>query len=150
MVIETIQFPLPKKRQPRSITDYRRITLSDTGYRIYAKFLLTRLEQVFNEIGSYQAAFIRNRSTYDHMFVLRRVLDEEWKTGETVYVLSLDLKQAFDSVDLSQACIILSHIGIPHHLVNRIIRTCLCEDSSIIWCKQRTQSFPRGVGFNQG
>ncbi|GBP26851.1 hypothetical protein EVAR_16431_1 [Eumeta japonica] len=46
------------------------------GYRIYATYLLKLLDEEIETMGNYQAAFMRYRSTDDHIFVVRRILDE--------------------------------------------------------------------------
>lgn len=124
--IETIQVPIPKVKNPSSVNDYRRITLCNVGYKIYSKLLLNRLDEYLNLPSSYQAAFLANRSTEDHMFTIRRVLDEEWRSGNRIYVLSIDLARAFDTVDLTAVSECLQQY-VPHYLVNRIIRTCFWE-----------------------
>ncbi|GBP13516.1 hypothetical protein EVAR_6870_1 [Eumeta japonica] len=76
--METIQ--IPKKARPQSVNNYRKISICNTGYRIYATYLLKLLDEEIEAIGNYLAAFMRYRSTEDHIFVIRRILDEKWKT----------------------------------------------------------------------
>ncbi|GBP83219.1 hypothetical protein EVAR_66770_1 [Eumeta japonica] len=75
--VETIQIPIPKKARPQSVNDYRTISICNTGYRIYATYLLKLLDEEIKTMGNYQAAFMRYRSTDDHIFVVRRTLDEK-------------------------------------------------------------------------
>lgn len=46
------------------------------GKKIYSKFLLDKLKETIEPKPFYQARFKRNRSTDDHIFVVKRVLDE--------------------------------------------------------------------------
>lgn len=101
--LNTTQVPLPKCRTPKSVDDYRRLTMSNSIYKIYAFSLLSQLESYIGEIPLYQAGFLRNRSTDDHVFTLRRVCEERWRHGLPTYVLSLDLRKAFDMVDSGHA-----------------------------------------------
>lgn len=84
--INTTQIPIPKIPRPQSVDDYRRIALTNTIYKIYAKFLLAKLEEQVDSIPLYQAGFMRNRSTDDHIFTIRRVIDERWRKGRRTYV----------------------------------------------------------------
>ncbi|GBP38278.1 hypothetical protein EVAR_29222_1 [Eumeta japonica] len=65
-----------KKARPQSVNDYRKISICNAGYRIYATYLLKLLDEEIETMGNYQAAFMRYRSTDDHIFVVRRILDE--------------------------------------------------------------------------
>ncbi|GBP59828.1 Synaptic vesicle glycoprotein 2C [Eumeta japonica] len=75
----------PKKARPQSVNDYRKISICNAGYRIYATYLLKLLDEEIETMGNYQAAFMRYRSTDDHIFVVRRILDEN---GRQNHVLS--------------------------------------------------------------
>lgn len=97
--LHTVQVPLPKKSSPKVIDDFRRITLSNSIYKIYASYLLSQLRLYVPDIPLYQAGFLPNRSTDDHIFVLRRISEERWRKGLPTYILSLDLRKAFDMVD---------------------------------------------------
>ncbi|GBP54445.1 hypothetical protein EVAR_36002_1 [Eumeta japonica] len=82
--VETIQIPIPKKARPQSVNDYRKISICNAGYRIYATYLLKLLDEEIETMGNYQAAFMRYRSTVDHIFVVRRILDEKWKAANRI------------------------------------------------------------------
>ncbi|GBP43271.1 hypothetical protein EVAR_31154_1 [Eumeta japonica] len=97
--VETIQIPIPKKARAQSVNDYRKISICNAGYRIYATYLLKLSDEEIEAMGNYQAAFMRYRSTDDHKFTVTRILDEKWKAGKPAYVLQLDIEKAFDSVD---------------------------------------------------
>lgn len=77
--LTTKQVPIPKNKNPKTVNDYRRISICNVGYRIYGNFLLDKLDNEIKSLGNYQAAFLVNRSTEDHIFTLRRVLEEEWR-----------------------------------------------------------------------
>jgi hypothetical protein len=55
------------------------------------------------------------------------------------YVVALDLKKAFDTVDAKDIMRILAELRAPIHLVNRIIEACVKEETSIQWYGQRTK-----------
>lgn len=146
----TVQFPLPKKSKPQSTNDFRRITLTNVVYRIFSNVLLQRLDAMIPELGNYQAAFLHNRSAEDHIYSLRRILEDEWNAGNFLMVASLDLEKAFDLVDLNVAVTVMKNLGVPHHFVNRIIRVCMWEQTKILWFRQTTPAVNKCRGVKQG
>lgn len=72
---ETVQIPIPKVSRSRNVNDFRRITICQVGYRLYAFWIL---DIILEELGSYQAAFLRNRSVDDQIVVIKRFLEVEW------------------------------------------------------------------------
>lgn len=145
----TKQVPIQKQSRPKQVTDFRKISICNVGYRIYANFLLEKLDGIIDELGTYQTAFLNNRSTDDHIFTLRRVLDTKWREGTTVYVVALDLERAFDNVNLvALKDILLTRVGLP--LTNRIIKACMNEITFISWCGQNSECVNKGKGVKQG
>ncbi|GBP94453.1 hypothetical protein EVAR_67794_1 [Eumeta japonica] len=132
-----------KKARPQSVNDYRKISICNAGYRIYATYLLKLLDEEIETMGNYQAAFMRYRSTDDHIFVVRRILDEKWKAGKPAYVLQLDIEKAFDSVDFCALYDIL-RTRVNTTLANRIM-SCLKEHTSILWFGQKPK-YHQGKG----
>lgn len=112
--------------------------------------MLQRLDAMIPELGDYQAAFLHNRSADDHIYTLRRNLEEEWNAGNYLMVASLDLEKAFDMIDLNVAVIVLKNLGVPHHFINRIIQICMWERTKILWYNQTTPTVNKSRGVKQG
>lgn len=108
------------------------------------------LDEVVNEVPEFQGAFTRCRSVDDHVFVVRRVLEECWRAGERVYVVALDIEKAFDSLDLDAAVSCLVKLGVPHFLIDRIIVACFDESTSLLWYGQTTAPVQKNKGVKQG
>jgi hypothetical protein len=66
------------------------------------------------------------------------------------YVVALDLKNAFDTVDAKEIMHILDELRAPIHLVNQIIEACVKEETSLQWYGQRTQYETKTKGVKQG
>lgn len=148
--LDTTQVPLPKVNNPKEINDYRRIALSSAIYKVYAAFLLQQLKRYVVDIPLYQAGFLPNRSTDDHIFTLRRMSEERWRKGFPTYILALDLNKAFDRVNTHHLARILQHYGVPAHLINRIVAAILQEHTTVLWQGRRTHSHERTQGIKQG
>ena len=49
-------------------------------------------------IGEYQFAFKRNKSTVDHIFSIRQILEKKWEYNKEVCQLFIDFEKAYDSI----------------------------------------------------
>jgi hypothetical protein len=54
-----------------------------------------------------------NRSTTDHIFCIRQILEKKWEHNEVVHQLFVDFKKAYDSVRSKVLYNILIEFGIP-------------------------------------
>jgi len=75
---ESIIVPIHKKGDKTDCNNYRRISLLPTTYKILSNILLSRLIPYAKEIiGDHQCDFRRNRSTIDHIFCIRQILEKK-------------------------------------------------------------------------
>ena len=78
---ESIIAPIHKKGDKTDCNNYRGISLLPTTYKILSNILLSRLIPYAKEIiGDHQCGFRRNRSTIDHIFCMRQILDKNGNT----------------------------------------------------------------------
>ena len=65
-----------------------------TTYKILSNILLSRLIPYAKKIiGDHQCGFRRNRSTIDHIFCNRQILEKKWEYNEEVHQLFIDLRK---------------------------------------------------------
>lgn len=76
-------------------------------------------------IPDYQSGFLPNRSCDDLIFVLTRVMEERWNHNLPTFLMELDYRKAFDLVNIHQLPNVLSTQGVPHYLINRIVKACM-------------------------
>ena len=75
---ESIILPIHKKGDKTDCNNYRGISLLPTTYKILSNILLSRLIPYVKEIiGDHQCGFRRNRSTIDHIFCIRQILEKK-------------------------------------------------------------------------
>ena len=84
------------------------------------------------------------------MFYARRYLESYWNTGETLLVVSLNIRKAFDMVSLDSIEVILKELGVPQHIVNRVRQALNCERASILWEGIETEQKSKAKGIKQG
>jgi len=122
-----------------------------TTYKILSNILLSRLISHAEEvIGDHQCGFQCNRSTIDHIFCIRQILEKKWECNDTVHQLFIDFKKALDSVRREVLYNIFIEFGIPKKLV-RLIKMCMTETYSRVWVgKNLSDMFPIRNGLKQG
>ena len=68
-------------------------------YTSLSNILLSRLAPYAEEIiEDHQCGFRRNRSTTDHVFRIRPILQKKWEYNEAVHQLFIDFMKAYDSI----------------------------------------------------
>jgi hypothetical protein len=122
-----------------------------TTYTILSSIPLSRLIPYAEEvIGDHQCGFRRNRSTTDHIFCIRQILEKKREYNEAVHQLFIDFKKACDSVRREVLYDILMEFGVPKKLV-RLIKMCLTETYSRVRVgKTLSDVFPIRNGLKQG
>jgi len=122
-----------------------------TTYKILSNILLSSLIPYAKEIiGDHQCDFRRNRSTIDHIFCIRQILEKKWEYNEEVHRLFIDFKKAYDSVRREVLYNILIEFGIPRKLV-RLIKMSLIETYSRVRVERNVSDrFPIRNGLKQG
>ena len=105
-----IVVPTYKKGDKTDCSNYRGISLLPTTYKILSNILLSRLTPYAEEIiGDHQCGFRRSKSTTDHIFCIRQILEKKWEYNEAS-------QEAYDSVRWEVLYNILNEFGIPMKL----------------------------------
>ena len=118
---ESIILPVYKKCDKTDSSNYRGISLLPTMYKIVSNILLSRLTPYTEEIiGDHQCGFRPNRSTADHIFCIRQILEKKLKYNEAVYELFIDFKKTYNSVRREVLYKSLIEFSIPMKLVRQM------------------------------
>ena len=118
---ESVTVRIYKKGDKTDRSNYRGISLLSTTYKILSNIFLSRLTPHAEDItGDRQCGFRPNRSTTDHIFCIRQILETKWEYNEAVHQLFVAFKQAYDSVSMEVLYNILIQFGIPLKLVKLI------------------------------
>jgi len=125
--------------------------LLPTTHKIISNILLSRLTPYAEEIpGDHQCGFLRNRSTTDHIYCIRQILEKKWEYKDSVHQIFIDFRKAYDSVRREVLYNILIEFGTSMTLV-RLIKMCLNETYSRVRVDENlSDMFPVRNGLKQG
>jgi len=127
---ESIVVPIYKKYDNTDFSNYRYISLLPATFEILSNIPLSRLTPYADDIiGVHQCGYRRNRSTTDHVFCIRQILEKKCEYNEAVHQLFIDFTKAYYSVRKEVLYNILIEFDIPMTLV-RLIKMCLNETNN--------------------
>jgi len=90
--------PIFKKGDPMDTCNYKGIALLDSCYKVLSLALLGRLEVYSRDIiGEYQTGFVRGKSTSNHIFTIKQVLEKYYEYGKDIHMCFIVFRQAYDS-----------------------------------------------------
>lgn len=115
---ESVIVPLHKKGDKLQCSNYRGISLINSGYKVWSLVLLERLTPyVEPQLGDYQCGFRKQRSTVDQIFTIRQLMEKCWEYNKVLHQLFVDFKQAYDNVLRVELWNAMIELGIPNKLV---------------------------------
>ncbi|VVC27148.1 Endonuclease/exonuclease/phosphatase,Reverse transcriptase domain [Cinara cedri] len=148
---ESLICPIFKKGNRKKVENYRGITLLNTGYKVLSLIILKRLQIYTDEIvGNYQSGFRKNKSTTDHIFVIRQIMEKSYEFAKDLHMVFVDYKQAYDSIIREKLWKVLKDFGLPTKLIN-MIKLCNPNTSSRVKVNNEiSSSFIINSGLKQG
>ena len=91
---KSIFVPLFKKGDRKECSNYRTVALISHTSKVMLKVLQRRLESFLSrEVSDEQAGFKRGRGTRDHIFNIRRIMEQYREFGKNVYMCFIDYKK---------------------------------------------------------
>ncbi len=110
-----------KGKDKRLIGNLRPITLSNCDIKIITKAMTKRCNNILNSILSpHQTAYVPGRIVHDNLRTIDMVKDFCKKRGVEGYLVSLDAKKAFDSVDHNFIDLVLLKFGFCYEFRNLV------------------------------
>jgi hypothetical protein len=147
---ESIIVHIYKKCDKTEYSDHGAYHFRQLRTEFLSNILPSRLNPHAEEIiGDHQSGFCGNRSTTDHIFCIRQILEKN-QYKEAVHQLFIDFKKAYDSARREVLYDILNEFGIPMKLVG-VIKMCLTETYSRSRVRKNLcDMFPTRNGLKQG
>lgn len=134
-------------------SNYRGITIASSLGKLFNSILNKRLTlylQTNNIITPEQIGFTQKCRTTDHCFILKTIISKFRKTKKKLYIASIDLKKAFDSVWHQGLRYKLLQIGVPNHFYNVIKAMYDCTVLSVQHNGKISKEFKSNRGVRQG
>ncbi|KAF1326704.1 Short chain dehydrogenase, partial [Globisporangium splendens] len=123
-----IVIPLRKKGDSPNPLDYRPITLLTTTYKLFAKVLATRLQDILLWIvGEEQQGFVRDRLMENAILIMQAALDKAYHSSTEGFddapgIVVLDFMKAYDTLDRDFLYLVLSKFGFGRQFVDLVRR----------------------------
>jgi hypothetical protein len=133
------------------IQNYRGITVLNIFSRLYGKIIKYFLEREFFQIETEeQAEFRAGRSTIEHIFSLKQLIEKKMAVDQPLHLLFVDLERAYESVPLKNLWKVLEHYSISNSTIRAIKRLYENSFSKIKIGKQLSPRVYVTKGLRQG
>ena len=143
--------PVHKKGDKTVRANYRGITLLPVCYKVLTIIIKEKLEPyIENGLGDYQSGFRKGRSTIDHIFTIRQIMEKCWEYNKNIWQIFVDFKQAYDSINRASLWNIMAEFNIPSKLI-KLVKACYNNSKACVQVGQRrTTEFGIKSGLRQG
>ena len=143
--------PIPKKGDLSQPANYRGISLSCIGAKVYNRMILNRIRPYVDPLLRWnQNGFREKRSTISQILALRRIIEGMKERNLPLAAVFIDFSKAFDSVHRDRMFDILSAYGIPDIIV-KAIKVIYDNSSAIVISPDgETEPFKISAGVLQG
>ena len=106
------------KGDKRDCGNYRGISLLPIASKVFSRVILNRVQKrLSSQVLEEQAGFQPNRSTIDHIFTLKMLLENTRDYNKPLFLCFIDIQKAYDSVNRALLWTICKHYGITDKIV---------------------------------
>lgn len=118
---DAVVVPIPKKGNLQICDNWRGISLLDVVGKIFARIVQERQQAIAEHtLPESQCGFRKGRGCIDMIFVARQLMEKTIEHDETLFVLFVDLKKAYDSVPRQALWRVLEKRGVPTTMLSII------------------------------
>ena len=121
-------------------------------YKVLSGLILNRIKPYIKDIiGDYQCGFMSGKSTIDHIFTVKQLVEKHYEFDNDLHLLFIDYKQAYDSINREVLWDTLITFGIPAKIV-KMIKLCMNKTRCKVRFNQHNISdeFEVKTGLRQG
>jgi hypothetical protein len=114
---------LYKKSDPTILTNHRPIALANTIYKFFTSTITAQLAnygEKYQILQNSQEGFRQERCTSRQLQTLIAALEDSRLTQQDIYLLDIDFKNAFGSIDHARLLAIMADLGYPQDAINLI------------------------------
>lgn len=146
-----IIMPIHKKGDTRNCSNYRGITLLSIASKLYESVIEKRLRiQIEPQLEEAQSGFRKGRSTQDHIFTIKQIIEKTRTKNTKVFVAFVDLEKAFDRVSLKTVWESLQRRGIQPKIIRTIQRLYTNNKNYVRKDNMQSETFTVNDGLRQG
>ena len=115
---DAVIIPILKKGDLRRCDNWRGISLLDVVGKVMTRIVKERLEQItYRILPESQCGFRKGHGCVDMIFVTRQLVEKTREHNDTLYMLFVDLKKAYDSVARGALWKITEKCGVPPRML---------------------------------
>ena len=131
-----------KERDKRLIKNWRPISLLNTHLKLFSKALRTKLKSVLpSPITSQQTAYVQNRCIGEGGRLISDILDISGKLSVDVYLFTVNIKKAFNTLDHRFLLVVLKKFGSGNNFIDWIKILLTNQESCVINGSSTTSYF---------
>jgi hypothetical protein len=143
--------PIPKKGDLSQPSNYRGITLSSIGAKLFNRMVLNRIRPFIDPLLRWnQNGFRQQRSTISQILALRRIIEGMKAKNLPLAVVFIDYSKAFDSIHRERMFQILKAYGIPRVIIDAIKAIYTNSSALVISPEGDSEPFQILAGVLQG
>ncbi|KAA3462866.1 reverse transcriptase [Gossypium australe] len=137
---------IPKVQNPTSLVDFRLISLCSVLYKLVAKTIANRMQNV-------QSAFVPGRLISDNILLAYEILHtfRQKRTGKNGYMaVKLDMSKAYDRVEWDFIKEVMNKIGFARKWIELIMKCITSVSYTVLINGSRGRIFNPSRGLRQG
>ncbi|CAF3906760.1 unnamed protein product [Rotaria sp. Silwood1] len=106
------------KGDKRDCSNYRGISLLPVASKVFSRVIPNRVQNhLGTQIMEQQAGFQSNRSTIDHIFTLKLLMEKTRVHNKSLFLCFIDIQKAYDSINREILWRICRHYGLSEKIV---------------------------------
>lgn len=131
--------------------NYRGISLLNTSYKIVSNIILNRIKPYSKEIvGEYQSGFMPGKSTIYQIHTIKQTVEKRHEFYIDMYLLFIDFRQAFDSINRYRFWKVMTQIRFPAKLVRLVKAYVQYSKLKVKFNGELSEDFIVETGLRQG
>ena len=114
---------LSKTSRPEA-REHRPTALTSVGYKLFMSLLKDKMvmqEMNDHRVKALQSGYMKGRRLEENLFILSQIVEECYAEKKQLYVIAIDFRKAFDSVDREALVKVLMHFQCDPRLIDAVV-----------------------------